>query len=350
MVAVAVVGASGYGGAELLRALIRHPKARVVGLGSRGHAGAPVGRVWPQLAGAPLPAFAEPEEAARDAEVVFLATPNGVAMELAPRLLAEGKRVVDLSADFRLAAERYHRWYGRAHAAPELLNEAVYGLVELHRPEIRGKRLVANPGCYVTAVSLALAPLAAAGWIEEALVAAASGVSGAGRDAEGTAFAEVNEDYRPYKPAGTHRHTVEIEQNLGRARAQGRWLSTWGEEAPFRVSFTPHLAPMTRGILATAYVRLPAELDAADVGARYAAFYDQEPFVHVSAELPRTKAVLGANRVWITPHRDKRTGWWAVFSALDNLVKGAAGQAVQNMNVMLGLEESLGLEPLGLWP
>ncbi len=348
MIKAAVVGASGYGGAELIRLLKAHPEVELVGLSSRTHAGQSATAVWPQLVEGPP--FTDLNAAVAEAEVVFLATPNGVAMELAPRLIAEGRRVVDLSADFRLSREVFEAWYRMPHKAPDLLKEARYGLVELHRKELAGARLVANPGCYVTAASLALAPFFAEGLVEEALVNAASGVSGAGREAAGTAFAEVNEDYKAYKPAGTHRHTPEIEQNLGRARAQGRWLVTWGPEAPARVTFVPHLVPMTRGILVTAYLK-PGE----GIGTEAALdllrdFYQGEPFVRVEDALPRTKGVWAANTVWISARMDARTGWLVVFAAIDNLVKGAAGQAVQNLNAVYGLEETLGLAREGVWP
>ncbi len=348
MIKAAVVGASGYGGAELIRLLKAHPEVELLGLSSRTHRGQPATAVWPQLVEGPE--FTDLEAAVGEAEVVFLATPNGVAMELAPRLLAEGRRVVDLSADFRLSREVFEAWYRMPHKAPDLLKEARYGLVELHRKELTGARLVANPGCYVTAASLALAPFFAEGLAREALVNAASGVSGAGREAAGTAFAEVNEDYKAYKPAGTHRHTPEIEQNLGRARAQGRWLFTWGPEAPARVTFVPHLVPMTRGILVTAYLKLGEEIGTEAALDLLRDFYRGEPFVRVEDALPRTKGVWAANTVWISARMDARTGWLVLFAAIDNLVKGAAGQAVQNLNTVYGLEETLGLAREGVWP
>jgi len=348
VIKAAVVGASGYGGAELIRLLKAHPEVELVGLSSRAHAGKPAEEVWPQLGGGLR--FFDYEDAVAGAEAVFLATPNGVAMELAPGLLAAGKRVIDLSADFRLDQETFEAWYKMPHKAPELLKEARYGLVELHRKELKGARLVANPGCYVTAASLALAPFFSEGLVEEAVVNAASGVSGAGRDAAGTAFAEVNEDYKAYKPAGTHRHTPEIEQNLGRARAQGRWLRTWGPKAEARVTFVPHLVPMTRGILVTAYLRPKRELSTEAALGLLEGFYPDEPFVRVTEALPRTKGTYAANTVWISARHDRRTGWLVVFSAIDNLVKGASGQAVQNLNAVYGLDEALGLSREGIWP
>ncbi len=347
MIKASVVGASGYGGAELIRLLRAHPEVEPVAFFSRTFEGRPLAEAWPQLSEG---AFHDLERAIAEADVVFLATPNGVAMELAPRILEAGKRVIDLSADFRLPREVFEAWYRMPHRAEALLPEARYGLVELHRPELPGARLVANPGCYVTAATLALSPLAAEGLIEALLVNAASGVSGAGRGAEGTAFAEVNEDYRPYKPAGVHRHTPEIEQNLGRVAAQGRWVKTNGPARPLRLTFVPHLVPMTRGILVTAYVRLREDLEESALFERYRQFFAGEPFVRVSEALPRTKGVFAANTTWISLRKDARTGWVVVFAAIDNLVKGAAGQAVQNMNVVFGLEETLGLSAEGLWP
>ena len=348
MIKAAIVGASGYGGAELIRLLKAHPEVELSGLASRAHANKPAGEVWPQLEGELR--FSDVEDAVADAEVVFLATPNGVAMELAPDLLASGKRVIDLSADFRLDQKTFEAWYRMPHQAPELLKEARYGLVELHRKELKGARLVANPGCYVTAASLALAPFFAEGLVEEAVVNAASGVSGAGREAAGSAFAEVNEDYKAYKPAGSHRHTPEIEQNLGRARAQGRWLETWGPEEAAKVTFVPHLVPMTRGILVTAYLRPQKGLSTEAALSLLKEFYSGEPFVRVSQALPRTKGTYAANTVWISARADGRTGWLVVFAALDNLIKGASGQAVQNLNAVYGLDETLGLSREGIWP
>ncbi|WP_457629683.1 N-acetyl-gamma-glutamyl-phosphate reductase [Oceanithermus sp.] len=348
MVRVAILGASGYGGSELIRILGRHPKVRLVGFSSRAYAGRPLSAAWPQI-DLSTP-FAEVEEAVAEAELVFIALPNGIAMELAPRLVEEGRRVVDLSGDFRLPPDVYETWYGIRHARPDWYPRARYGLTELFRDDLTGAELVANPGCYVTAASLALAPLAAEGLDEVVTIAAMSGVSGAGRDAGGTAFAEVNENLRPYKPAGRHRHTAEIEFNLGRVRAQGRHVRTHGPAEPRPFSFTPHLVPMTRGILTTAYVTLARPLRQAELDELYRAFYEGERFVRLTEDLPQTKGVYGANTVWISPKLDERTGQIVVFAAIDNLVKGASGQAVQNMNVVYGFDEGLGLEAHGLWP
>ncbi len=346
MVRVGILGASGYGGGELIRLLKAHPGVELVGFSSRQYLGRPLAAAWPQLLDER--AFLPQEEVVERAEVLFLALPNGLAMELTPGLLRAGKRVIDLSGDFRLPPEEYEAWYGIPHKSPGLYAEAVYGLPELHREEIRGARLVANPGCYVTAATLALAPLAAAGLLGEALVAGLSGVSGAGREAEGTAFAEVNEDLKPYRPGGTHRHIPEMEQNLARLKAQGRPTRTHGARAEVRLSFVPHLVPITRGILITAFVR--TELQEREAMELYQGFYRDEPFVQVGEALPRSKGTLLSNRVWIALRKDERTGYLQVFSALDNLVKGMAGQAVQNLNLMLGLPEGLGLAREGVWP
>ncbi|WP_293173260.1 N-acetyl-gamma-glutamyl-phosphate reductase [Oceanithermus sp.] len=348
MVRVAILGASGYGGSELIRILGRHPEVELVGFSSRAYAGRPLSAAWPQI-DLSTP-FAEVEEAVAEAELVFVALPNGIAMELAPRLIAEGRRVVDLSGDFRLPPAVYEAWYGIRHAHPDVYPRARYGLTELFRDDLAGAELVANPGCYVTAASLALAPLTAEGLDEVVTIAAMSGVSGAGRDAGGTAFAEVNENLRPYKPAGSHRHTAEIEFNLGRVRAQGRRVRTHGPAEPRPLSFTPHLVPMTRGILTTAYVTPARPLRQAELDELYRVFYEGERFVRLTEDLPQTKGVYGANTVWIRPHLDERTGQVVVFAAIDNLVKGASGQAVQNMNVVYGFDEGLGLETHGLWP
>uniref|UniRef100_UPI0025797F57 N-acetyl-gamma-glutamyl-phosphate reductase n=1 Tax=Oceanithermus sp. TaxID=2268145 RepID=UPI0025797F57 len=318
------------------------------GFSSRAYAGRPLSAAWPQIdLNTP---FAQVEEAVAEAELVFMALPNGIAMKLAPQLVEEGRRVIDLSGDFRLPPDVYEAWYGIRHASPDWYPRARYGLTELFREDLPGAELVANPGCYVTAASLALAPLVAAELDGRVVVTAMSGVSGAGRDAGGTAFAEVNENLRPYKPAGRHRHTAEIEFNLARLRAQGRSLRTHGPAEARPLSFTPHLVPMTRGILVTAYVDPPRGIAPGELAELFATFYAGERFIRLSEDLPQTKGVYGANTVWISPRLDERTGQIVVFAAIDNLVKGASGQAVQNMNVVLGYDEGLGLETHGLWP
>ena len=348
MVRVGIIGASGYGGGELIRLLKAHPGVELVGFSSRKHEGKPLSSAWPQLWDKGL--FATLEEVLEQADVVFLALPNGLAMELAPRALEEGKRVIDLSGDFRLPPEVYESWYGIPHKSPGLYREAVYGLPELHRKELGGARLVANPGCYVTATTLALAPLAAEGVLRGAFVVGLSGVSGAGREGEGTFFAEVNENLKPYKVGGVHRHIPEMERNLGRLLAQGRPVRTHGPLGEVRLSFVPHLVPMTRGILVTVEAEVEGNWSQKALDELYQDFYAQEPFVRVTEALPETKGTYASNRVDVKPLFEARTGRVMVFAALDNLVKGMAGQAVQNLNLMLGLPEETALPREGLWP
>mgnify|MGYP001771001314 FL=1 len=348
MVRVGILGASGYGGGELIRLLKRPPEVRMVGFSSRRHTDKALFEVWPQLVDERM--FKPQEEVVAEAEVVILALPNGIAMELVPGLLEAGKWVIDLSGDYRLPPEVYEAWYGLPHKSPALYREAVYGLPELFRGEIPGARLLANPGCYVTAATLALAPLAAGGLLEEASLVGMSGVSGAGREAEETFFAEINENLKPYRPGGTHRHIPEMELNLARLRAQGRWPRTHGAQKGVRLSFIPHLVPMTRGILVSAFVRLNEDLSELRLEALYREFYQDEPFVFFTRALPQTKGTFASNRVWISLRKDERTGLVQVFSALDNLGKGMASQAVQNLNLMLGFPEGLALDREGVWP
>lgn len=350
MVKVGVVGATGYTGVELVRILSGHPEVELVHVASRSHTGTPLGAVHPHLGLKGLPGTlsletVEVEVVSRGAEVVFLALPHGVAPGLVPGLLAAGVTVIDLGADFRLKdASLYEAWYGGAHPQRELMARAVYGLPELHREEIRGADLVANPGCYPTAAILALYPLLRENLLDHTtiVVDAKSGVSGAGRSISlGLHYSEVNDNLKAYSPAGTHRHTPEIEQELGRIAG-----------GPLIISFTPHLVPMTRGILATVYGQLQGKHTAADLIALYHDTYQQEPFVEVLAEgsLPQTKHVFGSNHCQLGVHVDERTGRAVVVSVIDNLVKGAAGQAVQNMNLVLGLDERTGLGFRGIFP
>jgi len=348
VVRVGILGASGYGGAELLRLLKAHPEVELVGFSSRKYEGRPLEAAWPQLWDERP--FASQEEVLERAEVVFLALPNGLAMEIVPKALEAGKRVIDLSGDFRLPPEVYEAWYRIPHKSPGLYREAVYGLPELHREELKEARLVANPGCYVTAATLALAPLAAEGVLEGGFLVGLSGVSGAGRDGEGTFFAEVNENVKPYKAGGVHRHLPEMERNLGRVLAQGRWVRTHGEVRAIRLSFTPHLVPMTRGILLTAEAEVKGAWSQEALEALYRDFYAGEPFVRVLEGLPETKGTCASNRVDLKPLYEERTGKVLVFAALDNLGKGMAGQAVQNLNLMLGFPEETALPKEGLWP
>ncbi|MDA8064061.1 MAG: N-acetyl-gamma-glutamyl-phosphate reductase [Thermaerobacter sp.] len=340
---VAVVGATGYAGGELLRILHGHPGLRLVAAASRSAAGQRLDRVWPHLASDLVLEEPVPEALAARARTVFLALPPGLAMEQAPRLLAAGARVVDLGADFRLrAAKEYREWYGREHASPELLAQAVYALPELARPTLPGARLLACPGCYPTAVLLAAAPLLARGLADpDSLVAdAKSGVSGAGRAATREVhFCEVDAGVRAYAVAGRHRHIPEMEQQL--AIFAGR---------PVRLSFTPHLVPMSRGILATLYAALTGPSDTERLTGVYRDFYRDAPFVRVRDDLPATKEVAGTNRCDLAPRVDPRTGRAVVVACIDNLGKGAAGQAVQALNLALGLPETAGLSLSGLYP
>jgi N-acetyl-gamma-glutamyl-phosphate reductase len=336
----AVVGASGYAGLELTRYLARHPRLRPVALLSDRWAGEAAGDRLPLGGPAATLTYRPLGEAAQvDAELIFLATPAEVSVDLAPRLLARGARVVDLSGAFRLAdAALYPRWYGFEHAAPQLLAEARYGLPELAREQLAGARLVTNPGCYATATALALAPLLRSGLVETdgVAVAALSGVSGAGRRAsEDYSFCEVDEDLRAYR-IGRHQHVPEIEQTV--ARFAGRC-------GP--ISFTPHLVPIRRGILATCTLRLAPGAAEGEVARAYAC-YANEPFVRVlPAAKVAVKDVARTNRVHLGVEVDARAGAAVAVSAIDNLVKGAAGQAVQALNAAMGWDEALGLDLLG---
>lgn len=342
MVKVGIVGATGYTGVELLRLLALHPGARVSAVTSRKEAGMRVSEMFPSLRGRMDLAFSTPDEAALgDCDVVFFATPNGIAMNEARALLGAGVRVVDLAADFRIRdVAEWQRWYGMEHGAPELLAEAVYGLPEVNRDAIRGARLVANPGCYPTAVQLGFLPLIEAGVVDaSALIAdCKSGVSGAGRKAEvHTLFAESADNFKAYGVAG-HRHLPEIRQGL--ARAAG---------APVGLTFVPHLTPMVRGIHATLYARLTRDVDLQSL---FEARYAGEAFVDVlpAGAHPETRSVRGANTCRIAVHRPQGGDTVVVLSVIDNLVKGAAGQAVQNMNLMFGLDERAGLDVMPLSP
>ena len=338
MVRVGVVGASGYAGAELLRLCHSHPDLDVAWATGDTQVGTLVGSLYPSLAAAyPGVAFeAFDPAAASDADLVFLALPHGASQRLMPGLLDAGVKVVDLGADFRLRDPGvYERWYGAAHVAPDLIERFAYGLPELNRAHIAKVDAVASAGCYPTAAALALAPLVAEGAIDPAgvIVDAASGVSGAGRALKhGTHFGTANEDFTAYGLLD-HRHTPEMEQSVGAT-----------------ILFTPHLAPMTRGILATCYARPAAGAVPEDVLAILSAAYADEPFVVVSPALPSTKATWGSNAVHLTARYDQRTGYVLVLAALDNLVKGASGQAVQCANILLGLDETAGLSSIGVYP
>jgi len=339
-----VVGASGYTGAELLRLLAGHPEIDAVHVTAEANAGLTVGDLFPSLAaaygGLPLVKLDAADLAGLD--VVFLALPHGESQRIAAAVVGHVAHVVDIGSDFRLPPADYQRWHGAAHTAPDLIDEFTYGLVELYRPELAAARHVANPGCYATAVSLALAPLVAGALVEpDGIVAAAcSGVSGAGRKLRtASLFSEVNEDVAAYSLL-THYHTAEMQQALAHARG-----------GPVSLLFTPHLVPMTRGILATCYSRPSGKgLSTNMLLAHYRDFYGDDAFVSVIDESPHTKATTGSNSVHVTVRFDERTGTVVAIAAADNLVKGASGQAIQNANLLLGLPETLGLPAVGIFP
>lgn len=335
---VGIVGGTGYAGAELLRLLSAHPHAELVAVTSRGDAGKPVVDAYPQLRGIVDLDFVAPSaQSLRDCDIVFFATPHAAAMHDVPALLEAGKRVIDLSADFRLDdAREWADWYGVAHACPELIERAVYGMPELNRARIAGADLVAAPGCYPTAVVLGFKPLIEAGLVDaDTLIAdAKTGVSGAGKSLKpGFLFAEMQESFKAYAVAG-HRHLPEIRQTLS---------DLAGGEA--RLTFVPHLVPMIRGIHATLYARRVDGHDAADLQALYERAYAEEPFVDVlpAGATPETRHVRGANTCRMAVHRPGNGDTVVVLSVIDNLVKGAAGQAVQCFNIMTGVDETCAL-------
>lgn len=344
-VSIAILGASGYTGAELIRLLRGHPHARLSALSADSQAGKPMAAIYPHLAGLGLP-DAVPQEAIdfSGVEVVFCCLPHGTTQDVIAAL-PKHLKIIDLSADFRLAdTEEYATWYGHAHRAPALQREAVYGLSEIHRERIRQARLVANPGCYPTGAQLPLIPLLKARLIaaEGMVIDSKSGVTGAGRAAKQAAlYTEVSGGISAYG-IGAHRHTPEIEQGLSEAAGAG-----------VQVRFTPHLAPMNRGILSTIYVKLAPGKSVADLRAALQAAYANEPFVRVGEEgepPPSTHAVRGTNACVIGVFADRVAGHAVLVSAIDNLVKGASGQAVQNFNLMMGFPETLALESLALFP
>ena len=338
MVKVGIIGASGYTGAELMRLVAGHPDMELVLATGDTQAGTPARSLYPSLAVAyPDLVFSGYDaESVRGLDLVFLGLPHEASMAIVPEIKDRVGCIVDLSAAYRMKdASVYPRWYGFEHTQPAELSRAVYGLPELHREELRGASLVATPGCYVTAATLALAPLLRSGAIERTgiIVDAASGVSGAGRALKhGSLFCTVDEDFTAYGLLD-HRHTPEIEANLGA-----------------QVLFTPHLAPMNRGILATCYARPARDVSTESLLADLAGFYGGEPFVSVGPDVPGTKATLGSNAVHITARHDERTGTVVVIAAEDNLTKGASGGAVQSANVALGLEETAGLSKVGVYP
>jgi len=339
---VGIVGGTGYTGVELLRLLALHPQAELAVITSRGEAGHLVADMFPSLRGYVDQAFTDPAQADLTAcDVVFFATPNGIAMQQTRALLDKGVRVVDLAADFRIQEIAvWEKWYGMTHACPDLVAQAVYGLPELNREQIRNARLVANPGCYPTSVQLGFMPLLEAGVVDEtALIAdAKSGVSGAGRKTETQfLFAEAGDNFKAYGVAG-HRHLPEISQGL--TDMAGKKVG---------LTFVPHLTPLIRGIHATLYARLTKEVD---LQALFEQRYQNEYFVDVLPQgaHPETRSVRGSNQCRIAVHRPQGGDTVVVLSVIDNLVKGAAGQAVQNMNIMFGFAENMGLELVPLLP
>jgi N-acetyl-gamma-glutamyl-phosphate reductase len=354
MVRVGIIGASGYAGGELIRLLLRHPEVQVAHLVSDTYAGQPLSKAFPGTAGTAIGNMIcenrDVVRAAQTSDVLFLAGESGAAMAIAGELLELGKRVIDLSADFRLRdVNVYEKTYKIEHVGARLLDEgiATYGLPELNRDNVKSAWLVANPGCYPTATILGLAPLLQKRLVETRgiVVDAKSGVSGAGRSKSDSAYryAEANEALKPYGVGGVHRHVPEIEQEL----------SVQAAPSNIHITFTPHLVPMTRGLLATCYAPLAdSRTTVAQVLSAFKEVYAETPFVVVRDvnDFPSTKDVYGSNFCHIAVTIDSRTKTVIVTSVIDNLVKGAAGQAIQNMNLMLGLPETLGLEGAGLWP
>jgi len=346
---VGVLGASGYTGSECVRLLLRHPQVEIALLTADRKAGQQMREVFPQFSPCTLPKLVSLEGldwATLGLDLVFCALPHATTQKVVRDLLAKAPhiKVVDLSADFRLADPAvYARWYGDEHHAPELQKEAVYGLVEVHRERIRKSRLIANPGCYTTCAQLPLVPLIKAGAIDldEVVVDAKSGMTGAGRAArENMLFSEVSEGFHAYG-VGHHRHMAELDQEF--SLAAGRAVT---------VTFTPHLVPMNRGILSTIYVRGVGGRSPQDLHTILSDTYRAEPFVHMLpfSEMPQTRHVRGSNMTFIGIAADRIKGRAIIGSALDNLVKGASGQAVQNMNLMLGFPETMGLEQIALFP
>ncbi len=343
MIKVGVVGGTGYTGVELLRLLVLHPEVELKVVTSRAESGRKISDLYPNLRGHLDIEFTEPDvERLGECDLVFFATPNGIAMKSVPQLLEKGVKVIDLAADFRIKdAELWSKWYGMEHACPELLEEAVYGLPETSRDEIAKARLVANPGCYPTAVQLGFLPLVKAGLVDASSLIAdtKSGVSGAGRGASvGSLLCEATESMKAYKAEG-HRHHPEISQGL-----------QWHTDDQVGLTFVPHLTPMIRGIHATLYANLTQDVD--DLQALFEQAYKDEPFVDVmpAGSHPETRSVKGANTCRIAVHKPQNGNTVIILSVIDNLVKGAAGQAVQNMNIMMGLDEQEGLRQVALLP
>lgn len=342
MIKVGIVGGTGYTGVELLRLLVQHPEVELKAITSRGEAGTAVADIYPNLRGRVTLDFTDPAKSPlSDCDLVFFATPNGIAMQQAPALLEAGVRVIDLAADFRIKdVALWEKWYGMSHTSPALVAKAVYGLPEVNRDKIHGARLVANPGCYPTAVQLGLLPLLEAGCIDvtHLIADAKSGVTGAGRKLETQyLFAEASDNFKAYGVAG-HRHLPEIRQEL--AKVAGHEVG---------LTFVPHLTPLVRGMHATLYARITREVD---FQALFEQRYADEPFVDVlpAGSHPETRSVRAANICRIAVHRPQDGDTLVILSVIDNLVKGAAGQAVQNMNLMLGYDECSGLSQIPVLP
>lgn len=342
MIKVGIVGGTGYTGVELLRLLAQHPAIEIVAITSRGDAGVPVSSMFPSLRGRVGLKFEDPAVANLEAcDVVFFATPNGVAMQQAPELLESGVRVIDLAADFRIAdIAEWEKWYGMQHTSPEWVAKAVYGLPEVNRTAIRDAHLVANPGCYPTAVQLGFIPLIESGLIDlsHLIADAKSGVSGAGRKAEvSSLFSEASDNFKAYGVQG-HRHLPEIRQGLSRIA-----------DTAVGLTFVPHLTPVIRGIHATLYAQIRED---ADFQGLFENRYANEPFVDVmpTKSHPDTRSVRASNTCRIAVHRPQGGNTLVILTVIDNLVKGAAGQAIQNMNIMFGLAETEGLWQLPVLP
>jgi N-acetyl-gamma-glutamyl-phosphate reductase len=342
VVRAAIVNVTGYTGAELMRILSRHPQVQIGSVTGRSEAGKRLRQVFPHLRDADKDIVPNVVE---DCDVVFLALPHHASAEVAPAFVEKGVKVIDISADFRLSdLAVYEQWYG-AHPAPGLMPRAVYGLPEMHRAAIKSAQIIGNPGCYPTASILSVAPALQAGIIApRVIVDAKSGISGAGRTLKlESHFSEVDENVTAYGLSG-HRHQPEIAQEMTIAWQRG------GGSGAVSLTFIPHLIPMTRGILATAYADLTGDVSAEQVRNLYQAFYADEPFVRVVDAPPSTKQVWASNYCFVYPVVEKRTNRLIVVSVIDNLVKGASGQAVQNMNLVCGLPETLGLEGLPVYP
>ncbi|MGD0279834.1 MAG: N-acetyl-gamma-glutamyl-phosphate reductase [Smithella sp.] len=345
MIKAAIFGASGYTGQELTRILLGHPEVKLVAVTSRRFAGKPVTDVFPSLYGLTSLKYqnATPAQKSNICDIVFLALPHGVSMGIAPKFIRAGKKVIDLSADYRLGdLKTYETWYGK-HSSAKFLKDAVYGLPELYRQKIKKTKLIANPGCYPTSIILGLAPALKKKLLDVSTIIAdsASGVSGAGREPlTGSLFCEVDGGFKAYK-VGKHRHLPEIEQELNALAGK-----------KFAISFTPHLLPVKRGILSTIYAKLKQDISLSELHSLYCAFYEDEKFVRICSpgQYPNISSVCGSNYCDIGLTIDPRTNNIIIIAAIDNLIKGAAGQAVQNMNIICGFAEGAGLQSAPLYP